>query len=99
MIQLTPPCRIYFVLKGSKGEEYASFDVRSYRGAQFAEYELTHNDSSVRDSENGPVKYVRELKEKPLVGDLKSIRIKLTEIHDHIKWFGWDMKLLEISES
>lgn len=94
MHDISPPCRIYFTLNGSNGKEYASFDLRPYMGAQFAEYELTHHESDIRESANGPHKFVEELKKEQLVGSLRDIKRKVKEIDDHIKWFGWKMKLL-----
>jgi hypothetical protein len=62
MNRIDPPCRIYFTYRGSDGLEHASFDVRPYMDARFAEYKLSHVQSSLETTDAQPYLHAEDLK-------------------------------------
>lgn len=96
MNRIDPPCRIYFTYRGSDGLEHASFDVRPYMDARFAEYELSHVQSSLETTDSQPYLHVAELKANSWISDLPKIKNRLNLVFDQAQKLGWKMKVLPL---
>ena len=96
MKKIEPPCRIYFTLDGEGGMEHASFDVRPYMDARFAEYELTHVRSSLETTDAQPYLHVEDLKSHSMINRLPMIRDRIMLVFNEAQKLGWKMKVLPL---
>lgn len=96
MNKIEPPCRIYFTLRGDGGLEHASFDIRPHMQARFAEYELSHVQSSLETTNAQPYLHVKQLKTNSLVSRLPEIKNKMMVVYKEAQKLGWRIKVLPL---
>jgi hypothetical protein len=99
MNRIDPPCRIYFTYRGSDGLEHASFDVRPYMDARFAEYKPSHVQSSLETTDAQPYLHVEDLKSHTMINRLPVIRDRMMLVFSEAQKLGWKMKVLPLEAS
>lgn len=96
MNRIEPPCRIYFTFRGSDGLEHASFDVRPYMDARFAEYELSHVQSNLETTDAQPYLHVSDIKSNSMINRLPAIKDRIMLVFNEAEKLGWRMKVLPL---